>query len=56
MLQNFHKAGIIVSQNPASCQVINMLSQHTVSCQVLEAPELSTSPDPCIPQVNREST
>ena len=55
MLQNFHKAGIL-SQNPASCQVINMLSQHTVSCQVLEAPEIPTSPDSCIPQVVREST
>ena len=37
------RAGIIVSQ-PA------------VHCQVLEAPEINSSPDPCIPKTHREST
>lgn len=35
---------------------IGIISQSTVSCQVLEAPEINSSPDPCIPQTHREST
>ena len=33
-----------------------ILSSSSVHCQVLEAPEIDSSPDPCIPQTHREST
>ncbi len=40
--------------NPAlKAGIINSSAVH---CQVLEAPEIDSSPDPCIPQTHREST
>ncbi len=33
-----------------------IISSPSVHCQVLEAPEIDTSPDPHIPQTHREST